>query len=160
VTEQGRGGLLREGQASRGEKGDASRFDWMKGASIKRNADGTIELLEKAVEKPPEEVYASEASVCVSYRLLCDGASLGRVCGSPFRRSGASSGRRLGQRARKRPAGVPGSAWCFTGCGSRGSPICFQRSDFIQEAPGPIVVSHCPAWHSASTGGVLVRWML
>jgi len=32
---------------------------------------------------------------------------------------GTSSGKRSGQRARKRPAGVPGSAWRFTGCRSR-----------------------------------------
>jgi hypothetical protein len=37
----------------------------MDGASIKRNADGTIELLEKSVAKAPEEVYASEAPVRV-----------------------------------------------------------------------------------------------
>jgi len=35
---------------------------------------------------------------------------------------GASPGRCSGQRARKRPAGVPGSAWHFTGCRSCGSP--------------------------------------
>jgi len=74
--------MLREGEASRGEKGDTSRFDWMKGASIKRNADGTIELLEKAVVKAPEEVYASEASVCALPSLCCAlVTSLGRIMG-------------------------------------------------------------------------------
>jgi len=34
----------------------------------------------------------------------------------------ACSGRRSGQRARERPAGVPGLAWRFAGCRPRGSP--------------------------------------
>ena len=36
------------------------------------------------------------------------------------------SGRRSGQRARKRPAGVLGTAWHFTGCRSRGSPTHYS----------------------------------
>jgi len=36
--------------------------------------------------------------------------------------SALSFGKRSGQRARKRPAGVPGSAWRSTGCHCRGSP--------------------------------------
>jgi len=51
---------------------------------------------------------------------------------------GASSWRRSGQRARQRPAGVPVSAWRFTGCRSRVSLTYFN---FKRAAGGG-----CRAW--------------
>mmetsp|Transcript_24697 Transcript_24697/g.46800 ORF Transcript_24697/g.46800 Transcript_24697/m.46800 type:complete len:257 (-) Transcript_24697:287-1057(-) len=45
----------REGEQERSGK----RLDWMRGASVKRNPDGSIELVQAEVKKAPEEVYAA-----------------------------------------------------------------------------------------------------
>ena len=73
--------------------------------------------------------------LCAHVRRRCEHLSL---------QLGASSGRRSNQRARKRPAGVPGTAWHFTGCRSRGGP-----TDLL------LLYALCPCRGVAPPGGSL-----